>query len=123
MSCSRVNRLTNAAPTDSRATLRAACTPASGARPAGAVRLVDQLELEGELSVGELARSLDITSYHELQQLQVLSAAEVVSRRQSGREGGIYSLIDQRAVRVYELVIEQLPDEHAAIHRRLGAEE
>jgi len=86
------------------------------------IRLVDQLDLEGELSVGEIAASLGITSYNASQQLGVLRQAGVVSRRQRGREG-IYALADARALHIYELAAASLADDHRGVGRRLGRSE
>jgi DNA-binding transcriptional ArsR family regulator len=83
------------------------------------IRLVELLDREGELSVGELAGELQVSSHNASQQLAVLRRAGVVSRRQRGREG-IYRLVDGRAVAVYELVWASLEEERRRRSRELG---
>jgi len=82
------------------------------------VRLIDRLDLEGALSVGVIAGELGVTSYNASQQLGVLRRAGIVSRRQRGREG-IYALVDERALAVYELVAASLGEERRRRGRRL----
>jgi ArsR family transcriptional regulator len=86
------------------------------------IRLVDRLDLDGELSVGAIAANLDITSYNASQQLGVLRRAGVVSRGQRGREG-VYALADEQAIGVYELVWASMDEERRHRGRRLGSSE
>lgn len=83
------------------------------------IRLVDRLDLDEELSVGEIATRLGITSYNASQQLGVLRQEGIVSRRQHGREG-IHLLVDARAMLIYEIAAASLADERRSFGRRLG---
>jgi DNA-binding transcriptional ArsR family regulator len=67
------------------------------------VRLLDRLELDGELAVGALAGALDERLHNVSRHLAILRTAGVVSRRHEGREV-IYRLSDPAAIRVYEQV-------------------
>lgn len=63
------------------------------------VRLLDQLDLQGELPVGELAEAVGVSRYQASQQLAVLRGVGVVRRRRKGRLA-CYSVVDRAPMEV-----------------------
>lgn len=80
------------------------------------VRLIDELDREGELSVGALAQALGETLHNVSQHLAVLRSAGAVTRRQQGREV-FYRLSDPAAMLVYEEVAAGLQAESVRLGR------
>lgn len=82
------------------------------------IRLIDQLERDGEASVQALADATGISVHNASQHLGVLREAGVVARRQSGRMA-YYELADAGALTVYELVASSISDQFRRLGRKL----
>jgi DNA-binding transcriptional ArsR family regulator len=85
------------------------------------LRLIEELYGCGEASVQALAKQLEVTPYNASQHLGVLRQADVVARRQRGREA-LYRLADPSAMVVYEHVADGLAHQARALQRRMDKE-
>lgn len=82
------------------------------------IRLIDQLERHGEVSVQALADEAGVSVHNASQHLGILREAGVVGRRQSGRMA-YYKLADASALTVYELVASSISEQFRHIGRKL----
>ena len=71
------------------------------------IRMIERLELEGQMSVQALADSLDATQQNISRHLALLYESGVVGRRQAGREGW-YRLAHEDAMALLDDVGAQL---------------
>lgn len=83
------------------------------------VRLLDHLDLEGEMPVGVLAAVVGVSRYHASQQLAVLRSAGVVRRRRKGRLA-CYSVVDRAPLEVFERVAVSLEAQIEGLRGRLS---
>lgn len=73
------------------------------------IRLLDELDREGEQPVSALAQAIDQSLHNTSQHLAVLLQAGAVVRRRRGREV-CYALADTTAPAIYELVAQRLAE-------------
>lgn len=81
------------------------------------VRALEQL-LRGELSVGELAGSIDVEISHLSQQLGILRRAGIVNTRRAGNTV-YYAIRDERLKQLFaiarEMLVSQLEEAHSLL--------
>jgi ArsR family transcriptional regulator len=85
------------------------------------IRIVDVLELQGELSVSELAEAVGVSVYDASQHLAMLRSAGVVRNRRMGRLR-CYRLADPTVVAIYTQVAGRLQEQIGDARRELGGE-
>jgi len=74
------------------------------------IRLVDALDRDGEVSVGQLAQQVGVSVYDASQHLALLRRAGVVEARRAGRLR-CYRLEDHSVLPVYEQVAARLREQ------------
>lgn len=85
------------------------------------IRIIDVLELHGELSVSELAGAVGVSVYDASQHLATLRGAGVVRPRRMGRLR-CYRLVDPTVLSIYSQVAERLQEQIGDARREFGGE-
>jgi len=86
------------------------------------IRMIERLELEGEMSVQALADSLDATQQNISRHLAILYGSGIVDRRQDGRQVW-YQLIDKAAILLLDDVGAQLVNRFRRFAPPIGGEQ
>lgn len=73
------------------------------------IRMIERLELEGEMGVQALADALDATQQNVSRHLTLLYESGVVDRRQVGRRV-LYRVVDETAVSLLDVVSARVID-------------
>lgn len=85
------------------------------------IRIVDALELHGEVSVSELAEAVGVSVYDASKHLAMLRGAGVVRHRRTGRLR-CYRLADPTVLPIYHQVAGRLREQVGDARRELGGD-